>query len=248
MGGSVEFPFGSCGCFIVPPRMLKKMAASGDPVLASKAAQTLRVSEGISAFRAQLSTRAPSPTAPQRTGLRRQVFNCGETDDLPGDLLRSENDPAVVDTAANQAFDNVGTSWTFYNNVFGRQSVDGNGRTLVSSVHFSQDYDNALWNGNEMVYGDGDGKLFKNFTNSLDVIAHELTHGVTQYSINVSLASLSDFAASLADLLASSTSVFSSFASFFTSSAVVFSCISIFLVSILAFSTSFFVCTISFLS
>src|SRR5947208_915089 len=43
-------------------------------------------------------------------------------------------------------------------------------------------FDNAMWNGRQMVYGDGDGRLFRRFTASLDVIGHELTHGVTQYA------------------------------------------------------------------
>jgi Zn-dependent metalloprotease len=73
-------------------------------------------------------------------------------------------------------------AWRFYNQIFGRESVDGHGRTLVSSVHYSQNYDNAFWNGQQMVYGDGDGKVFQNFTGALEVIAHELTHGVTQFT------------------------------------------------------------------
>jgi Zn-dependent metalloprotease len=87
-----------------------------------------------------------------------------------------------VDLAANQACDHAGTSWRFYNQIFGRESVDGHGRTLVSSIHYSQNYDNAFWNGQQMVYGDGDGKVFENFTNALEIIGHELTHGVTQFS------------------------------------------------------------------
>jgi Zn-dependent metalloprotease len=52
---------------------------------------------------------------------------------------------------------------------------------LDSTVHYGQKYDNAFWNGSQMVYGDGDGKIFQRFTKCLDVIGHELTHGVTQY-------------------------------------------------------------------
>jgi Zn-dependent metalloprotease len=52
---------------------------------------------------------------------------------------------------------------------------------LDSSVHYSFDYDNAFWNGAQMVYGDGDGVIFQRFTKSLDVVGHELTHGVTQF-------------------------------------------------------------------
>jgi Zn-dependent metalloprotease len=162
--------------------MLEKMSTSGNRDLASAAARTMRLTMSLQAFRAQLSTGAPSPAAAVRPGLRRQAFDCGGTEDTPGDLVRTENDPAVADAAVNQAFDNSGTSWNFYKQIFGRESVDGNGKTLVSSVHFSQGYDNAFWNGQQMIYGDGDGQLFQNFTGSLDVIAHELTHGVTQFT------------------------------------------------------------------
>jgi len=48
-------------------------------------------------------------------------------------------------------------------------------------VHFGVGYDNAFWDGRQMVYGDGDNELFQRFTIAVDVIGHELTHGVTQY-------------------------------------------------------------------
>ena len=46
----------------------------------------------------------------------------------------------------------------------------------------ARDYDNAFWNGERMVFGDGDGEIFTDFTIPVDVIGHELTHGVTQYT------------------------------------------------------------------
>ncbi|MEP7188351.1 MAG: M4 family metallopeptidase, partial [Roseiflexaceae bacterium] len=61
-----------------------------------------------------------------------------------------------------------------------RNSIDDQGLPLDATVHFGSNYDNAFWNGERMVFGDGDGKLFNRFTISLDVIGHELTHGVTQ--------------------------------------------------------------------
>jgi subtilisin len=173
----------ACGCcFIVPPHLLNRLAAAEDPTVSSAAARTLRITTSLRAFRNELSTGAPSPAAAKRIGLRRQIFDCQGFGDLPGELVRSENDKPVADMAVNQAFDHAATSWNFFNQVFKRESVDDHGRTLVSSVHYSQNYDNAFWNGNQMVYGDGDGRIFQNFTNSLEVIAHELTHGVTQFS------------------------------------------------------------------
>jgi Zn-dependent metalloprotease len=163
--------------------MLERLAASGDPALAETAGRTLRLTQSLVAFRAQLSTGAPSPAALKRQGLRRQVFDCKGTNDLPGNPVRSETDTTPKrDKAVNEAFDNAGTTWEFYNKIFGRESVDNHGKTLVSSVHYGENYDNAFWNGQQMVYGDGDGVIFQRFTTALDVIAHELTHGVTQFT------------------------------------------------------------------
>jgi Zn-dependent metalloprotease len=175
---------GGCPCcFIIPPQMLQRLATSGDPDLAETAGRTLRLTQSIVAFRAQLSTGAPSPAARVRAGLRRQIFDCQGFTDLPGDLVRSETDTKPGrDRTVNEAFDHAGTTWDFYNRMFGRESVDNHGKTLVSSVHYGQKYDNAFWDGRQMVYGDGDGVIFQRFTAALDVIAHELTHGVTQFT------------------------------------------------------------------
>ncbi len=102
---------GGCPCcFIVPPQMLQRLATSGDPHLAETAGRTLRLTQSLVAFRAQLSTGAPSPAAAKREGRRRQVFDCKGTSDLPGDLVRSETDTKPSrDKATNEAFDNSGT-------------------------------------------------------------------------------------------------------------------------------------------
>ena len=53
-------------------------------------------------------------------------------------------------------------------------------------MHYDRGYANAFWDGAQMVFGDGDGEIFGNFTGSIDVTGHELTHGVTQYTANLS--------------------------------------------------------------
>jgi len=75
----------------------------------------------------------------------------------------------------------MGITYDFYWDVFNRNSIDDAGLGLNGTVHFSRDYDNAFWDGQRMIYGDGDGQQFQRFTKSIDVIGHELTHGVTQY-------------------------------------------------------------------
>ncbi|CAH2716943.1 Bacillolysin [Neobacillus rhizosphaerae] len=74
----------------------------------------------------------------------------------------------------------AGVVYDYYKNTFNRNSFDGNGATLRSTVHYGRNYNNAFWNGSQMVYGDGDGTTFTSLSGSLDVIAHELTHAVTE--------------------------------------------------------------------
>jgi Zn-dependent metalloprotease len=123
---------------------------------------------------------------PARTGvLRRTVYDAHQSATLPGKLVRGEGSAISHDVAVDEAYDASGDTYQFYDQIFGRKSVDGRGMRLDSTVHYREDpaepFDNAFWNGEQMVYGDGDGQVFGGFTRSLDVIAHELTHGVTDF-------------------------------------------------------------------
>lgn len=113
------------------------------------------------------------------------MFTAEGTTLLPGKLVRSEGQKRTGDPATDEAYDGAGATYDFYREVFGRDSVDGKGMRLDSTVHFGRDYDNAFWNGRQMVYGDGDGELFQRFTRALDVIGHELTHGVVQFEADL---------------------------------------------------------------
>ncbi len=80
-----------------------------------------------------------------------------------------------------EAYTYSGDTYKFYKDIYERNSIDNNGMRLDSTVHYGEDYNNAFWNGTQMVYGDGDGEIFERFTKCVDVIGHELTHGITQY-------------------------------------------------------------------
>jgi len=114
---------------------------------------------------------------------RRTIFDARHRKALPGKLVRGEGATATSDEAVNQAYESSGTTYDFYMEVLRRNGIDGRGMRLDSTVHYLSGYNNAFWTGRQMVYGDGDGKLFLGFTNALDVVAHELTHGVTQYAV-----------------------------------------------------------------
>ena len=86
------------------------------------------------------------------------------------------------DPAVDEAWAGLGATWSFYEQAYRRNSLDDKGLPLIATVHFGRDYDNAFWNGEQMVFGDGDGVYFNRFTSVVDVIGHELTHGFTQYT------------------------------------------------------------------
>ncbi len=76
----------------------------------------------------------------------------------------------------------AGVVYDWYKNNVSRNSINGSGMNIESLVHYGNKYNNAFWNGTYMVYGDGDGVNFRAFSAALDVIAHELTHGVTEHT------------------------------------------------------------------
>jgi Zn-dependent metalloprotease len=111
---------------------------------------------------------------------QRSIYSANQTEDLPGELMRSEGGPPSRDAAVDEAYDGLGATFDFYWDVLDRNSIDDEGLPLDATVHYGEQYDNAFWNGERMVFGDGDGDLFNRFTIAVDVIGHELTHGVTE--------------------------------------------------------------------
>jgi bacillolysin len=103
----------------------------------------------------------------------RTIYNAnGST--TTGTFARGEGDPATGNTDVDRAYDWTGATYDYYASNFGRDSYDGAGAELVSFVHYGVGYQNAFWDGFEMVYGDG-------FAVN-DVTAHELTHAVTEHT------------------------------------------------------------------
>src|SRR3954469_24408988 len=166
---------------IIPPHVLRKLLESKEREIREIALNTLLTTTGLRAERRLLNTMGFLPSA--ANAKRRTIFDCKNrrvTDEA--ELVRAETDGPVDDVSVNQAFDGLGATYDFYKAVHKRNSIDDRGMRLDAYVHFSRQYNNAFWNGRQMVFGDGDGILFTDFTASLDVIAHELTHGVTEFS------------------------------------------------------------------
>lgn len=108
----------------------------------------------------------------------RRIYTANNGTSLPGTLLFNEGGSSS-DQIAMAAYDNSGITYDYYWQRFSRDSYNGSGATLTSTVHYRSNYNNAFWNGSQMVYGDGDGSTFSPFADAFDVVAHELTHAVT---------------------------------------------------------------------
>jgi Zn-dependent metalloprotease len=168
---------------IVPPYVLEGLVEHGSEHLRGCAVRTLSIDHAIRAARSErLAAQVKPPRAagatpgqPQRT-----IRDAENTENVDGPVVRSEGQGPVDDVAANEAYDGFGATYTFYWQIFHRDSIDGEGMPLDGVVHYGQDYDNAFWDGLRMVFGDGDGEIFNRFTIAVDVIGHELAHGVTE--------------------------------------------------------------------
>jgi Zn-dependent metalloprotease len=176
----------ACRCIncITPPHILKKLLESSNKDVRQAALDTLLASAKLSGERSVRNAFAASAIPGDG---RRTIFDAQGSNNLQAAIrIRSENDPASSDDAVNRAFDGLGTTRSFYNTIFKRNSIDDQGMRLNAFVHRGFRFNNAFWDGQEMVFGDGDGEIFTDFTKSLDVIAHELTHAVTQFTANLS--------------------------------------------------------------
>jgi Zn-dependent metalloprotease len=170
-----------CRCIncITPPHILKKLIDNSDSRIRDAALRTLLSTSRLRGERAVRGLLAPALAT--STHGRRTVFDCANSNSVSSaTVARTEDGPASADDSVNNAFDGLGSTRDFYKEVFDRDSIDGRGMRLNGYVHFGSSFNNAFWDGSHMVFGDGDGVLFTDFTGSLDVIGHELTHGVTE--------------------------------------------------------------------
>jgi Zn-dependent metalloprotease len=178
--------YGSILCFL-PPHVVDKLTESSDVRTRRDAIENKEMAAAARAVRIMYQAMPgmaaiTSPTA----GKYREVHDAqNRRFPLPGPLRRKEGDPATGDPVIDEAYDFAGDTYDFYRQVLERRSLDNRDMTLVSIVHYGVRINNAFWNGEQMLYGDGDDRLFDRFTKAIDVVAHELTHGVIQFTANL---------------------------------------------------------------
>lgn len=176
-------------CTIVPPFLLNRLTETDSPA-ADRARRSLALDERFRGRRPRSTEETSARPEPDEDGAedeppRRRVRDAQGSTDLPGRMVRVEGEPVTDDAATDEAFHGLGATWRLYHAAYERDSLNGRGLPLRATVHFGEDYVNAFWDGSRMVFGDGDGEYFRRFTVSIDIIGHELTHGVTEHTADL---------------------------------------------------------------
>ncbi len=178
------------GCFIIPEYMNKNIIERGTEEQKKRAWQNLNLTKQMKKKRLNLAEqimrrKMASDSDSSRVSVSnkkcRTIFNAENKDEIPGLVIRTEKGKPRGGKVVSEAYNFSGDTYDFYKINFKRNSIDNYGMGLDSTVHYAEGYNNAFWNGTQMVYGDGDGEIFEGFTKCIDVIGHELTHGITQY-------------------------------------------------------------------
>lgn len=174
--------FHKCRCSFVPPHVLDNLARRGvEPARLS--VQQSKVSRGKRGGKTlDLAVFAAAAATGQGS---REVYDSQNKWRQRVKPVRKEGDGPTGDKAVDEVFDFAGAVRDYFKNVLGRDSIDNLGMDLILNVHYGVNYMNAFWDGDEMTFGDGDGTRFVTMTKSLDVVAHELAHGVTQFTANL---------------------------------------------------------------
>ena len=162
---------------VIPPYILRRIIEHGSDPQRTRAQQTLT---HVRTLMAEPFARTVAPDLAAPGQVQRKIFDAQNETALPGQLARSEGQPATDDVAVTEAYDYLGVTYDFFWQAFQRNSLDAKGLVLSGTVHYDKNYQNAFWNGAQMVFGDGDGEIFNRFTIAIDVVGHELAHGVTE--------------------------------------------------------------------
>lgn len=173
---------------LLTPAVLENIARNGDESQRDWAVRALNRDQSIRLARVQnakVRGRGPREGADAlavepSARSNRIIYDAEGSETIRGKIVRREGDPSSGDTATDEAYDGFGDTFDFFLEVYGRNSIDDEGMPLRGVVHFGAQYPNAFWDGKRMVFGDGDGQILGRMTASLDVIGHELGHGVTE--------------------------------------------------------------------
>ncbi|MBD2809962.1 peptidase M4 family protein [Xenorhabdus sp. Vera] len=171
---------------LIPPFVLEYISGNCDECTNQYVLKTLDHVNNLMNTSIEDDTSFREEEAKSYDKLNRIIYDAQHKEIFPGKKLsRSEGMAEHSDVAVNEAYDHLGKTYEFYKKVFNRDSLDNKGMKLIATVHYGENYLNAFWSRRQIVFGDGDGKYFNRFSSSIDVIAHELTHGVIESEANL---------------------------------------------------------------
>jgi Zn-dependent metalloprotease len=180
-----------CPAFL-PPYLLSRLIESEDTQLRRIAYATGRADASAHTRRLERPVVLEGHAAFMVRGKGRSIYDMqGAEHPKPGRAMRGEGDAASGDSAVDAVYDHVGSTFDFYKKVFGRRSLDNQGYPLTASVHYGYMVGNAFWDGSQIVLGDGDGDYILSLAHSLTIVAHELTHGLINFTSNLAYQSQS---------------------------------------------------------
>jgi len=162
---------------VIPPYMLNRIIEKGSERQKKSARQTL---VHVNTLMAEAYTKSKRKKKTKGGQVERDIYDAKNGTELPGQSVRKEGKPSNGDVAVDEAYDYLGVTYDFFWQAYQRNSLDNKGLALLGSVHYDKEYQNAFWDGQQMVFGDGDGEIFNRFTIAIDVVGHELSHGVTE--------------------------------------------------------------------
>ena len=171
-----------CYCTFIPPFVLENLARAGveEVALTMKQDRLNRMERASTVPDIATLSATPMMGAPRVT---RKIFDSQNKWEFVQDkMARDEGGPVHPDDAVNNAYDCIGNLLDYASNKLNRYSLDNKGLEIICNVHYGEKYNNAFWDGKQITLGDGDGKIFTDFSKSLDVIAHELGHGIVQFT------------------------------------------------------------------
>ncbi len=177
---------------IVPPVVFERIARNGTEEQREWALETVSRDHSLRAARIQNAVlRAGGPIRSDALATiepgqpKRTIYDAKNQEQVTGEVVRAEGGPDTDDQAADEAYEGFGATYQLWFEKYSRDSIDDAGLPLDGVVHYGDRYDNAFWDGQRMVFGDGDGDLFNQFTIAIDIIGHELAHGVIETTANL---------------------------------------------------------------
>jgi hypothetical protein len=185
-------------CTFIPPWLAERVDGPG-AAERDEGVRRLRAQRGAEARAAATGGPAAAAATPVWT-----VHDAGSTTSLPGTPARGTGEPATGDVAVDEAADGIEATLRMFLEDLARSSHDGAGAPVSLTVHYGSDYNNAFWDGTQLVFGDGDGRVFERFTKPVDVLAHEFSHAVIEHTADLTYSGQSGaLNESVADVFAS---------------------------------------------